>query len=187
MPALLNNPSVSLNDAARGLAQQMVFWGHDVRHPDGNLLVRFGLARAPSPGLTGTSCYQMPWEGGCVELHGAVASWTAPAGGEGCLFCRDLGRIDLWTGDQPPIPGRQRGHSGKHQERWEAVLPLLRWLVSYETWISEILGDSWRAGCWRAVKKLPKGKPWLPPQLALKWWALAAAGSPPRPKDLLNS
>jgi hypothetical protein len=36
------------------------------------------------------------------------------------------------------------------------------------------------------IKKLPKGKPWLPPHLALKWWELAAAGNPPRPKTLLN-
>lgn len=187
MTPTANKSPISLNDAARGLAQQMVFWGHDVRHADGNALVRFGLVRAPSPGLTGTSCYQMPWEGGRIELHGAVASWTAPADGMGCVFCRDLGRVDLWTGDQPPVPGRQRGHSGNAEERWQAVLPLLRWLLTYEIWVSENLGDPWRVACWRAIKKLPKGKPWLPPHLALKWWELAAAGNPPRPKDLLNS
>ena len=48
--------SVWLNDAARGLGQQMVFWGLDVRHPEGNRLVHSGMTREPSTGLKGTSC-----------------------------------------------------------------------------------------------------------------------------------
>jgi hypothetical protein len=112
--------SVCLNDAARGLTQQMVFWGHDVRHPDGNSLVRFGLARSPSPGLTGTSCYSMPWENGRIELHGAVASWTPELPGNGSIFCRDRARIDLWTGNQAPIPGRQHGFAGRQSVLHEA-------------------------------------------------------------------
>ena len=43
--------SIWLSDAARGLGQQMVFWGHDVRHGGGNGLTRHGLARTKSPGL----------------------------------------------------------------------------------------------------------------------------------------
>jgi hypothetical protein len=175
-----------MNDAARGLAQQMVFWGHDVRHLDGNALVRFGLQRSPSPGLTGTSCYRMPWEGGVIELHGAVASWTPPAGGAGSVFCRDLGRIDLWAEPSPPIPGRERGESGSFVQRWEAFQPFLRWLVTYEMWVSETLGDPWRLACWRANKRLPKGKPWLAPDLALKWWELAAQGNPQRARAMVK-
>lgn len=177
---------VILTDAARGLAQQMVWWGNDVNHPGGNALVRFGMARAPSAGLTGTSCYQAPWEEGVIELHGAVASWTAPHGAMGCVFSRDLGRVDLWTAARPPIPGRQRGESGRAEERWQALQPLLRWLISYETWISQTLGEPWRTVCWRAFKKLPKSKPWLPPHIALSWWQLAIVGTPPRPKTLLE-
>ena len=186
MPALLNNSPVSLNDAARGLAQQMVFWGHDVRHPEGNALVRFGLVRNFSPGLTGTSCYGMSWERGWIELHGAVASWTAPGGGTGSVFCRDRGRIDLWTGSGAPVPGRQTGVSGSVEERWNAFIPFLRWLTDYEEWVLENLGPDWRSSCWRAIRRLPKGKPWLPPEHALTWWRLAADGSPPRPKQLLR-
>jgi hypothetical protein len=181
----LSQPIVS-NDAARGIAQQMVFWGHDVRHPAGNALIRYGLKRSPSSGLTGTSCYSMLWENGLIELHGAVASWTPPAGGMGSVFCRDIGRIALWHGSLPPIPGREYGSAGTAIERWHAFHPLLRWLLSYERWLDETHGSAWRMGCWRALKRLPKGKPWLPPQLALKWWELAAEGNPPRPKDLLK-
>ena len=186
--SVASQPSpVTLNDAARGLSQQMVFWGHDVRHPDGNALVRFGMARCPSPGLTGTSCYGMKWEGGWIELHGAVASWTPPAAEKGSVFCRDGGRIDLWLGLHAPVPGRQQGVGGSVEERWDAFNPFLRWLVSYEQWAFQTLGRDWRSGCWRAIRRLPKGKPWLPPELALKWWELASSGIPPRPKQLLRS
>lgn len=187
VPALLTPPSVSLNDAARGLALQMVFWGHDVRHPEGNALVRFGLSRNLSPGLAGTSCYRMEWESGLIELHGSIASWTSPPGGTGSVFCRDRGRIELWCGTWPPVPGHEYGESGPPAERWQAFQPFLRWLVTYENQVTGLLGADWRPGCWRVIKRLPKGKPWLPPALALKWWELAASGNPPRPKELLKT
>lgn len=177
---------VFLNDVACGLAQQMVFWGHDVRHAEGNSLVRFGLDRNPSPGLTGTSCYSMPWENGRIELHGAVVSWTAAEGGTGSVFCRDRARIALWDRPHAPVPGREHGKVGTVEERWQASQPFLRWLVRDEQWILENHGAKWRAGCWRALKRLPKGKPWLPPDLALEWWRLAASGVPVRPKGLLK-
>jgi hypothetical protein len=187
MNALASISPVVLSDCARGLAQQMVLWGHDVRHPDGNALVRYGLERRASTGLTGTSCYSMPWENGVVELHGAVASWTAAAGKTGCVFCRDRGRIDLWEAERPPVPGRENGVSGTVADRWKAFQPLLRWLIDYETWVFETLGETWRQNAWRALKKLPKGKVWIPPHLALRWWQLAVETSnPPRPRELLK-
>ncbi len=185
MPDVLTKPTVSLSDAARGLAQQMVLWGHDVKHPDGNALVRFGLERRKSAGLQGTSCYSAAWEGGRIELHGAVASWTG-ADEVGCVFCRERGRIELWQGSQPPVPGVDFGKPGVAAARWAAFQPLLRWLVAYEEWVAATLGASWRAGTWRAAKRLPRSKAWLPPALALKWWRLARDGAPPRPKTLLE-
>jgi hypothetical protein len=173
----------ALNDAARGLAQQMVFWGHDVRHPEGNLLVRYGMKRSASPGLTGTSCYSMEWQGGMIELHGAVASWTRPDGGKGCLFSRGRARIDLWTGDRAPVPGREHGEAGDAEERWFAAQSLIAWLAAYEEWVAITLGAGWRSGCWRALKKLPKGKPWLSPEASLRWWKTAAKSLPPRPRE----
>jgi hypothetical protein len=187
MPAALETLPVTLADAARGLAQQMVFWGHDVRHPEGNCLVRFGMKRSPSPGLKGTSCYAIAWENGLIELHGAVASWTPDVPGSGCIFSRDLARIELWNGENSPVPGREHGCGGTPDERWAAFQPFLRWLICYEQWIARTHGSDWRNGCWRALKHLPKGKPWLPPDLALRWWELAASSAAPRPKQLLRS
>jgi hypothetical protein len=179
-------PASALTDAARGLAQQMVLWGHDVRHPEGNALVRFGMDRSPSPGLAGTSCYSQSWEDGRVDLHGAVACWTVPGDHPGCIFPRDSGRLQLWPEQHPPVPGRDRGVTGSPRERWDAFRPLLRWLVAYESWIITTLGPAWRDETHRALQRLPKGKPWLPPALALRWWNLALTGIPPRAKSLLS-
>ena len=175
---------LQLADAARGLSQQMVFWGHDVRHPNGNVLVRYGLVRRPSPGLQGTSCYSAEWEDGLIELHGTVASWTAPSGKCGCVFCRDRKLITLWTSDQPPVPGRHEAPAAPPSRRWEAFQPLLRWLVGYEEWIASQHPPGWREGIWKSIKRIPKAKPWLPPTSAVRWWTLALSGSPPRPKQL---
>ena len=62
------------------------FWGRDVVHPDGNLLVRQGFSKSPSAGLQGTSCYGLDWQGGRIELHGACAGWYPRDGGEGFNF-----------------------------------------------------------------------------------------------------
>lgn len=187
MSATFKISPVVLADAAGGLAQQMVFWGHDVRHAGGNSLVRFGMKRSPSPGLKGTSCYAMPWDEGRIELHGAVASWTPGVPGSGCVFSRDRARIELWNGAHAPVLGREHGSGGTPDERFAAFQPFLRWLISYEQWILETHGPDWRAGCWRALKHLPKAKTWLPPVLALRWWELAITSAPPRPKQLLRS
>jgi hypothetical protein len=169
-----------LGDAARGLAQQMVWWGHDVRHPDGNLLVRHGMTRRPSPGLTGTSCYALTWEGGLIELHGAVASWvSADVMLPGVVYSRDQGRVALWRSGVPPVPGREFGCHGPADERWRAALPLIRWIAGYESWIDATAGSAWRLGCWRAIRRLPKGKPWLPPGTAREWWEQAATAQQP--------
>jgi len=184
MRAAANPLTVALSDAAKGLAQQMVFWGKDVLHPEGNALVRFGFSRQPSPGLQGTSCYAMPWEGGMIELHGAVASWVSHGDCPGCIFCRRRRTILLWNNGEAPIPGEEAGDSGTSETRWQAFQPFLRWLIAYENWTAETLGIDWRAANWKALRRLPTGKVWLHPPVALKWWSLALTGDPPRPSAI---
>lgn len=186
MPVTSISSSILLNDAARGLTQQMVFWGQDVRHAEGNMLLEFGLKRNPSQGLKGTSCYTSSWENGLIELHGAVASWSPPTGQTGCIFNRNQAVIALWNSTRPPVPGKQMGSTGNAEARWLAFHPLMRWLVNYESWVLKTHGLEWRQSGWRNLKRLPKGKPWLPPHLALKWWELAASGNPLRPRELLK-
>jgi len=45
-----------LRESSRGLAQQIILWGHDVKHQQGNILLRFGMERRESTGVKGISC-----------------------------------------------------------------------------------------------------------------------------------
>jgi hypothetical protein len=161
-----------LKNATLGLSQQMIMWGHDVKHPHGNALQRFGMQRDPSAILKGTSSYSMPWENGQVLLHGALAAWHSNDATEqpGIIYCRKLKRMSLWSEDRHPVPGIDTGKYASDQIRWEACQPLLRWLINYETWVVENLGRPWRMKTWQAQKSLLINNPWLRPTEALEWW-----------------
>ncbi|MDP3851683.1 MAG: hypothetical protein Q8Q59_14350 [Luteolibacter sp.] len=141
------------------------------------------MNRNPSSGLTGTSCYRMPWEGGWIELHGAVASWTSLDERDGMIFSRDRGRIGLWNERRPPFPGIEFGAHGSAVERWEAAAPMIRWVAAYEEWVLAQAGPAWRQVCWKHIRRLPRGKSWLPPQATLDWWKSAASITTPHSSD----
>jgi hypothetical protein len=161
-----------IREANKGIAQQMILWGHDVKHPQGNLLQRFGMTRHESTGLKGTSCYRMPWEDGWVQLHGACAGWFHSGTSEtpGCLYQRTSRRIKLWHGNHAPVPGQDDGKNASPEVIWQSAQPFLRWLLAYEAWVISECGIAWRQQTWRAQFSLTKKNPWWPPQEALAWW-----------------
>ena len=160
------------SDLASGLRQQMVFWGRDVVHERGNLLIAQGFGKARSAGLQSSSCYSLPWQDGCIELHGACAGWFPEDGGEGFLYIRPLGKCHVWKGGIVPVPGEwpaARLDATAHARVLEAAAPFLDWWLHSEAWIGELLGLSYRDACHRHLKRLPKGNPWLPPAAAMSW------------------
>lgn len=165
-------PYQRMREVNKAIAQQMILWGHDVKHPQGNLLQRFGMTRRESIGLKGTSCYLMPWEGGGIQLHGASACWFPAHAGKipGCLYQRASKRLKLWCSTQAPVPGRDDGKNAGPELVWQSSQPFLRWLMAYETWVIEECGIAWRQQTWRAQFALTKKNPWRPPQEALEWW-----------------
>jgi hypothetical protein len=92
-------------------------------------------------------------------------------------YSRDQGRISLWMGERPPVPGFEFGSHGTAQERWEAALPMIRWIADYEKWVLERVGPAWRQACRKHIRRLPRGKSWLAPPAALDWWQRAAKSS----------
>lgn len=159
-----------LRDLKDGLRQQMFFWGRDVLHPQGNLLVSAGLEKTRSRGLQGTSCYGTDWRGGRIELHGACAGWYAPGGG--VAFIRTLDRCVGWLPSAPPVPGAwPREHIEPLEPALlrERSLPFLDWWIAYEEEILRVHGPDYRDRCFREFKALPGSKPWLPPTEALRW------------------
>jgi hypothetical protein len=161
-----------LGDFSAALGQQMFFWGRDVL-ADGNLLIAYGLEKLPSPGLKGTSCYRQRWQCGCIELHGSCAGWYPddPAKEAGFLYVRTLGRCSAHRRSEPIVPGDYAGVAVLQDVRvtLAAAQRFAAWLHCYETWVHQQQGPQYRQGCREMLSRLPKGKPWLGPQQALKW------------------
>ena len=173
-----------MRDLSAGFSQQMYYWGRDVLHPDGNLLIAHGFSKRPSEGLQGTSCYSRPWQGGQLELHGSHAGWFGKHGG--FLFIRPLGRCVRWLDDLPPVPGNwqpERFETRAGAALREVSIPFLDWWLEYESAILMCHGKSYRDACYRQYKKLPKSRAWLPPSHAVRW----ISGLREDPKNLLRS
>ena len=182
-----------IRDLTDGLAQQMYLWGRDVRHPDGNALVRAGLqriARIDNDG-EGTSLYRIERENGWIELHGFCAGWRPhEAIKDGMLYIRRCHRIFLASG--PMTPGRyDMSHlrSGSVEELAAVCNPFLRWWTEYEKWAARELGATWRTECWRDYLKLRRSRPWLTPVQAVDWLLafLENPGTQKRPREILRA
>jgi hypothetical protein len=179
-----------LNDLTAALGQQMFFWGRDVLAREGNLLVKYGFARTESPGLKGTSCYRKAWRSGYIELHGACAGWypTDPESTPGFLFIRTDRRCYAHHETEAVIPGRydyEKLSSGDLSMLSQAGSIFAGWLANYERWIERHIGPEHRSECYSMFSKLPAGKPWLRPDLALRWLQRCAAGDASLPRARL--
>lgn len=137
------------------LDQQMWFFGRDIQHPDGNLLLRFGFARERPPvGVSGTSRYTLATPAGSLTLWG----W-------GALWC-DTGPRALLMRRHGPGP-RLVAAAETHQSVWaHTAIPDTRapigadvrrvgtllaefagWVQHYERWVRATCGESWRQEC----------------------------------------
>ena len=182
-----------IRDLTDGLAQQMYLWGRDVRHPDGNALVRTGLQRIARIGNDGegTSLYRIERDGGWIELHGFCAGWRPhDPQANGILYIRRCHRIFLAQGSM--TPGRydmSRLRSGTVEELATAYNPFLRWWADYEQWAAQELGAAWRQECWRDYVKLRRVRSWLTPPQAVNWLLhfLENPSTQQRPREILHA
>jgi len=163
----------SFRDLAEGIYQQMFFWGQDVLRPEGNFLVEQGFVRSPSTGLKGTSCYRLEWQDGHVELYGSCAGWYGRDGG--FTFIRPRRCCAIWlSGEETPIPGEwQAEYIDKNtpkSELYQASLPFIDWLISYEKAVLARFGTAYREDNYRKYRKVPKSKAWVEPTVALRWF-----------------
>ena len=162
-----------LRDLAEGIQQQMYFWGQDVIRPEGNFLIDQGFKRSPSTGLKGTSCYRREWQQGHVELYGSCAGWYGENGG--FSFIRPWKRCAVWrSGQTTPIPGSWQkefiDRSATKDDLYQASLPFLDWLISYEYAVLARFGRAHRQQAYWKYDKVPKAKVWLEPSSALRWF-----------------
>lgn len=159
-----------LRDLAQGFHQQMYFWGLDVAHRSGNLLVAAGFDRRPSPGLTGTSCYRLPWQHGVIELHGTYAGFQTRTGG--AYYVRPLERCGRWRSPHPPVAGhwdREAFDTQASPTLIDEIRPLLEWWLDHERHINNELGTSWRQRGFKQFRKLSQSRRWLDPNTSTHW------------------
>jgi hypothetical protein len=170
-----------LNDLTKALGQQMFFWGRDVLHPSGNLLMRHGFEKRESPGLKGTSCYRKAWRQGFIELHGACAGWypEEQKASTGFLFIRTDRRCYAHRQAEAVIPGHydyDKLTSGDVDQLSLCSQCFSAWLAEYEAWVRCACGPQHRQDCHAMFAKLPASQPWLPPEMAEHWLRLFAYG-----------
>ena len=181
-----------VGDVCAGLQQEMFFWGCDAAHPEGNLLVQFGLTRIARchSGGEGSSRYRINWRGGTVELHSFCAGWY-PQSGEGAVYIRHRERLYACSSKEPLTPGAYESeyHAASPPDAMLGTCrPLLEWVSEYESWVSAHTAEGYRHKCWMRLLSHMGGRPWLPPEKAHEWLQsfLADPGSTPRAKELLR-
>lgn len=185
----LSRQRVLLGDFKAALLQQMFFWGRDVL-TCGNLLIKHGFIKLPSPGLKGTSCYRLDYHDGVIELHGACAGWYPNDDNPqpGFLFVRTTGRCTAHYLHDPVIPGLYLPEVLIHDTKptISGARVFAAWLADYEEWISSHQGSDYRQGCREMLGKLPKGRPWLPAEQVTKWLRIFAkqGTAAPRARDM---
>lgn len=151
----------------------MFFWGQDVLHPSGNLLVANGFQRLPTLGSKGTSRYRREWQGGHIELYGSCAGWYGE--GRGFSFIRPMRRCLVWlSSEETPVPGAWRkdliSRPLDRNELYELSAPFLDWMLCYEKEIRARFGEAYRAANYRQYDKVPKARVWIKPENAIQWF-----------------
>jgi hypothetical protein len=166
-------------DAERLFDLSMWCLGRDLKHPEGNLLLRFGLTRErPPEGHGGQSVYTATLAGG-----GSLKLWGFGAlceGGDTAVYIARAGftpRLAEVACMEWPIFDAERLHAAHEPVTFQeqracraGVAVLAEWLARYEQWVADGVGVSWRSLCFSERRK---ASPSRPEQLAAAWWRIA--------------
>lgn len=154
------------------LNQQCWCWGQDIRHPEGNLLLRYGFERHRPPDPTrGSSVYRLPLTPERTVILWGFGVLYAQVGAGG-LFLADSDFTLHITADMSPLaavhtlaelPGLHPPQTPQEWQRtWMQAATLLHWISTYERWVSATYSQGYRQTCvqgWHA---------WDGPRLSVK-------------------
>lgn len=157
-------------------------WGCDVRHPDGNLLIRHRLMRHASPDPRFHSAYRAILPGGTYLTLWGWGIWSANREW-GTLFIPRSHFRPQYTAHAQLCPSvwqvthipRMNGPCDPSEHRSAHCLlhHTFLWVSRYETWVQTVMGPGYRE---RAVASWPqrrrlRGMP--ADEMALSWRNLA--------------
>lgn len=142
----------------RLLHHQCWFFGRDIFHPQGNLLIRYGFERFGVPlKQTGSNCYRFR---GTDQSEINLWGWGVFYGQEtgGIYIKRYDFRPRLFSFGRLKIPVFKSEHlPPSHLPREDfqikaarsLTLGFIEWILLYEDWIEKTCGKKWRQKCLR--------------------------------------
>jgi len=151
-------PSVIRSFGENLLGQQLWCWGRDIKHKEGNLLMRYGFQRHRQPSIDdreGSSCYRLDADSRHIALWGfGVFFGVRRLGG---IFLSRFGFEPGWANvesislgirwpEELPVFGRPR-QSGQWDRAHRLCREALRWISTYETWVQRTAGREFRERC----------------------------------------
>lgn len=160
---MLENNSLNqdeLNFCASATHMQCWLWGLDIRHHDGNLLIKKGFCRHRSRVEKESSCYEM-----CLPCNSRLLLWgfglalidSKPFESDGFGIYLNRYRfhpIQITLHKDHELPfcpdnlNREENKSNHDKRRcFELLLKTASWISSYERWIDEELSFRYRQKC----------------------------------------
>lgn len=180
LPAWLSKRGSSL------LHAQCWAWGQDIRHHEGNLLLRYGFERLRPPNhLSGCSQYTCTREGVTIRLWGFGVYIGQTQGmylNRFEFMPRHAKRADAWT-------PAQVGHGPRLRDP-ELLLTFLRWICDFESWVEETVGRRYRQAVLLSFAKHSEGAldlvvEWLRLKQAVQdFYSAETAAPPPTPPTI---
>ncbi len=138
---------------------QCWFFGRDIFHPDGNLLIRYGFERLKAPNRkVGTNRYRIANEG-AYEMNLWGFGMFYGARNTGGVFIRrydftprlsDRGSLDsrVFRSEQLPA-NRLPSTNAEIGQALRLTREAIDWIIDYENWVESECGKTWRGRCLR--------------------------------------
>lgn len=174
-------------EAAKLLEHQMYFWGKDVLHPKGNLLVVLGGTPFRNDAVAHkVRCYEMNTPQGRVVLH-STGVCLQPTGEERAIaYLRPTHSLYHVPPVHMPLPCASARdiptdlHCVSPREFPTSLSRLLRFVREYEERVASFLTAHARHEAWREYHRTARhGIKWLPPAESRRWLDACLAAVPP--------
>jgi CxxC-x17-CxxC domain-containing protein len=175
----VDTPRAILQIGVQLLNQQCWLWGQDVRHPDGDLLQRYGFSKHRRPAtMVGSHGYRLDRpDGVAVVLWGFGMFYGPPERG---IFLARHGFTPLVVAPlphpPPTLPGELQCEPCTATDQ-PLLTALVGWVVAYERWVLQTCGMEYRRRCvelWPAERQIPAER------IVSEWTTLAAHNEVPR-------
>lgn len=164
-------------EAAKLLEHQMYFWGKDVVHPAGNLLVAFGATPFRNEAVAHkVHCYALSTPQGRVVLHSTGIHLQPHDEDGGIAYLRPTHRLYHTPPQELPLPCASANALSaalqpvKVSEFPSSLRLLLEFVRDYETQAAPLLPPQARDHAWREYRRTAShGIKWLRPADSARW------------------